>query len=148
MTLKERITEDIKTAMRAREAARRDALRLLLAAVKQREVDERVEADDILVVSVVEKLMKQRREAVEQYEAAGRKDRADAERFEADVLSAYLPARLSPEELDATIAAAVAETGARSVGDMGKVMALLKSRIAGRADMAELSKRVRALLSA
>ncbi|MDR1277053.1 MAG: GatB/YqeY domain-containing protein [Candidatus Accumulibacter sp.] len=148
MTLKERITEDIKSAMRAREAAKRDALRLLLAAVKQKEVDERVEADDVLVVSVVEKLMKQRREAVEQYEIAGRKDRADAERFEADVLSVYLPTRLSPEELDAHIAAAVAETGARSVGDMGRLMSLLKSRIAGRADMSELSKRVRALLSA
>ncbi|MDR1367521.1 MAG: GatB/YqeY domain-containing protein [Candidatus Accumulibacter sp.] len=148
MILKERITEDMKTAMRARETSRRDALRLLLAAVRQKEIDTRIEADDAVVVSLVEKLMKQRRDAIAQYEAAGRKDRADAERFEADVLSSYLPARLSSEEMVAAITAAIAETGARNIGDMSKVMALLKVRIAGRADMAELSRQVRTCFGA
>jgi uncharacterized protein YqeY len=148
MTLKERITEDMKAAMRAKDAATRDALRLLLTAVKQKEIDARIDADDGAVVSVIEKLIKQRRDAITQYAAAGREDRADAERFEANVLSAYLPTRLSHEALVAAIAAAVVETNAKSIGDMGKVMSLLKTRLAGRADMAELSKQVKARLGA
>jgi uncharacterized protein YqeY len=148
MTLKERIREDMQAAMRARDAARRDALRLLLAAVRQKEIDAMIVADDEAVISVVEKLIKQRRDSIAQYEVAGRKDRADAERFEADVLSAYLPARFSSETLDAEIAAALAETNARNIGDTGKAMRLLKARLAGRADMTELSERVRARLAA
>lgn len=148
MSLKARIQEDMKTALRAKESARLSAIRLLLAAVKQKEVDERIELDDTAVVATVEKLVKQRRDAAAQYEAAGRPELAAAERFEVEVLSAYLPAAMSDEELDAAIATAIAESGAASPADMGKVMAALKPRIAGRADMAEASRRVRAHLSA
>ena len=147
MSLKTRITEDMKTAMKAKEAARLAAIRLLLAAVKQKEVDERVELDDTAVVAVIEKLTKQRKDSVTQYEAAGRQELADAEKFEIAVLAAYLPEKMSSEETAAEVAAAVAETGAKGPADMGKLMAVLKPRLAGKADMAEVSKLVKAALA-
>ncbi len=148
MTLKERIGEDMKAAMRARDAARLSAIRLLLAAVKQREVDGRAELGDAEVVGIVEKLIKQRRESIQQYEAAGRNDLADAEKFELGVLQAYLPQQMGEAEVAAAIEAAIGETGAAGVKDMGKVMALLKSRLAGRADMGKVSAQVRGRLGA
>jgi len=148
MSLKDRITEDMKTAMRAREAERLSAIRLLLAAVKQREVDDRVQADDALVTAVVERLIKQRRDSVAQFEQAGRQDLADRERAEIDTLSVYLPTQASAQEVAAAVAAAIAESGATGPQDMGKVMALLKPRLAGRADMAAVSASVRASLTA
>lgn len=147
MTLKERINEDMKAAMRAGETGKRDAIRLLLAAIKQKEVDERVVLDDAAVVAVIDKMLKQRRDSITQYDAAGRADLADAERFEADLLTAYMPAGLSAAEIDAAVDAAVAETGAAGPGDMGKVMAVLKPKLAGRADMSDVSKRVKAALA-
>ena len=147
MGLKERINEDMKTAMKARETARLSAIRLLLAAIKQREVDERIQLDDAAVLAVIDKMLKQRRDSIAQYQAAGRQDLVDVEQFEADLLQSYLPAGLSDEEIDAAVKAAVAETGAAGPGDMGKVMALLKPRLAGRADMSEVSKRVKGALS-
>jgi uncharacterized protein YqeY len=147
MTLKEHINEDMKAAMRAREAARLAAIRLLMAAIKQREVDERVLLDDAAVVAVIDKMIKQRRDSIAQYQAGGRQDLADAERFEADLLQTYLPAGLSDGEIDAAVAAAVGETGAAGPGDMGKVMAAIKPRLTGRVDMAEVSKRVKAALA-
>ena len=147
MTLKERITEDMKAAMRARETATLGAIRLLLAAIKQKEVDERIVLDDAAVVAVIDKMLKQRRDSMAQYEAAGRSDLADAEKFEAQLLTAYLPAGLSAEEIAAAIVAAIGETGAAGPGDMGKAMAVLKPRLAGRADMTEVSKLVKARLS-
>ena len=147
MTLKDRITEDMKAAMRAGENKRRDAIRLLLAAIKQREVDERLVLDDDAVLAVIDKMLKQRRDSITQYEAAGRQDLADLEKFEADLLSAYRPAGFSAEEIGAALAAALAESGASGAGDMGKVMAILKPKLAGRADMSEVSKRVKAALS-
>ena len=147
MSLKARITEDMKTAMKARETDRLAAIRLLLAAIKQREVDERVELDDAAVIAVVEKLTKQRKDSVTQYEAAGRQDLAAAENFEIGVLAAYLPEKMGSEEVAAAVAAAVAETGAKGPADMGKLMAVLKPRLAGKADMAEVSKRVKAALA-
>jgi uncharacterized protein YqeY len=137
----------MKTAMRAKDAPRLGALRLLLAAIKQKEVDERIELDDAAVIAVIEKMQKQRRDSISQYEAAGRQDLADAEKFEADVLAAYMPAGMSDEELAAIVAAAVAESGAASAADMGKVMALVKPRVAGRADMGQVSKLVKSQLS-
>jgi uncharacterized protein YqeY len=147
MSLKARITEDMKTAMKAKEAAKLSAIRLLLAAVKQKEVDERVELDDAAVVAVIEKLTKQRKDSVTQYEAAGRQELADVEKFEIGVLAAYLPEKMSGEETAAAVAAAVAETGAKGPADMGKLMAVLKPRLAGKADMAEVSKLVKAALA-
>jgi len=147
MTLKERITEDMKAAMRAKESARLSAIRLLLAAMKQKEVDERVELDDAAVIAIVEKLLKQRRESVVQYEAAGRNDLASGEKFEIEVLTAYLPQRMGEAEVAQAIQAAIAETGAASAKDMGKVMGLLKSRLAGRADMSQVSALVKAKLA-
>jgi uncharacterized protein YqeY len=147
MSLKERINEDMKAALRAGEKARLGALRLLLAAIKQKEVDERIPLDDAAVVAVIDKMLKQRRDSIAQFRTAGRQDLVDAESFEAEVLQAYMPAGLSGEEIEAAVAAAVAETGARGPGDMGKVMGLVKPRLAGRADMAEVSKRVKAALS-
>jgi hypothetical protein len=147
MSLKARITEDMKTAMKAKEAAKLSAIRLLLAAVKQKEVDERVELDDAAVASVIEKLVKQRKDSVTQYEAAGRQELADAEKFEIGILSAYLPEKMSSEETAAAVAAAVAETGAKGPADMGKLMGILKPRLAGKADMAEVSKLVKAALA-
>ena len=147
MTLKERIHEDMKTAMRAREAAKLSAIRLLMAAIKQKEVDERILLDDAAVVAVIDKMLRQRRDSIAQYQAAGRQDLVDAEKFEAKLLQTYLPAGLSGGEIDAAVAAAVAETGAAGPGDMGKVMGVIKPRLAGRADMAEVSKRVKAALA-
>ena len=147
MTLKERINEDMKSAMRARESARLAAIRLLLAGIKQKEVDERIALDDAGVVAVIDKMLKQRRDSIAQYQAAGRQDLVDAEKFEADLLQTYLPAGLSAEEIAAAIAAAVAESGAAGPGDMGKVMGVLKPRLAGRADMTEVSKLVKAALA-
>ena len=146
MTLKERINEDMKAAMRAGETAKRDAIRLLLAAIKQKEVDERIVLDDAAVLAVIDKMLKQRRDSISQYESAGRQDLADAEKFEAELLSAYMPAGLSAEEVMAAVAAAIAEVGASGPSDMGKVMGVLKPRLAGRADMTEVSKQVKAAL--
>jgi len=146
MTLKERISEDMKAAMRARDAARLSAVRLLLAAMKQKEVDERVELKDADVLGIIEKMVKQRRESIAQYEKAARQDLADQEKFEIGVLSAYLPQQLGEAEVAQAVAAAVAESGAAGVKDMGKVMALLKPRLAGRADMGKVSGLVKAKL--
>ncbi len=148
MSLKAKITEDMKSAMRARETERLGALRLLLAAMKQIEVDERIELDDARVVAVIDKMLKQRRDSIAQYEAAGRQDLADAERFEVGVLQGYMPAAATDEEIDAAIQAAIAATGASGVKDMGKVMAQVKAGLAGRADMAQVSGRIKALLGA
>ena len=148
MSLKEQISTDMKASMRAREAQRLSAIRLLLAAIKQREVDERIELDDAQVLSVVEKLIKQRRDSITQYDAAGRTDLADAERFELEVLSAYLPAQASADEVAAAIDAAVASVGAGGMQDMGKVMAALRDSLAGKADMGQVSALVRARLGA
>ena len=148
MSLKVRINEDMKAAMRAKDSARLSALRLLLAAIKQKEVDERIELDDGAVLAVVDKILKQRRDSAAQYEGAQRFDLASAERFEIDVLSAYKPAGLSADEIAAAIDAAVAATGASGPADMGKLMAVLKPQLAGKADMAEVSKLVKARLSA
>ena len=146
MTLKERIQEDMKAAMRAKDTARLSAVRLLLAAMKQKEVDERVELADADVLGIIEKMVKQRRESIAQFEKAARQDLAEAERFEIGVLSAYLPQQMGEAEVARAIAAAVAESGASSVKDMGKVMALLKPRLAGRADMGKISGLVKAKL--
>ena len=146
MTLKERISEDMKAAMRAKDAARLSAVRLLLAAMKQKEVDERIALADADVLGIIEKMVKQRRESIAQYEKAARQDLADAEKFEIGVLSAYLPQQLGEAEVAQAIAAAVAESGASGVKDMGKVMALLKARLAGRADMGKVSGLVKAKL--
>ena len=147
MTLKDRITEDMKAAMRAREPARLGAIRLLLAAIKQKEVDERTELDDAAIVTVIDKMLKQRRDSISQYESAGRQDLADAEKFEASLLSDYMPAGLSSAEVDTAVNAAIAETDAIGPGDMGKVMGILKARLAGRADMTEVSRRVKGALA-
>lgn len=146
MTLKQRVTDDMKAAMRARDAARLSAVRLLLAAMKQKEVDERVELSDADVLGIIEKMLKQRRESIAQYEKAARQDLADQEKFEIGVLSAYLPQQMSEAEVAQAVAAAVAESGAGGVKDMGKVMALLKPRLAGRADMGKVSGLVKAKL--
>ncbi len=147
MSLKARITEDMKTAMKAKDSARLAATRLLLAAIKQREVDERIELDDAAVTAVIEKLVKQRKDSVAQYLAAGRQELADAEQFEIGVLSAYLPEKMGSDEIAAAVAAAVAETGAKGPADMGKLMGALKPRLAGKADMAEVSRLVKAALA-
>jgi len=147
MNLKTRITDDMKQAMRAKDAARLSAIRLLLAAIKQKEVDERISLDDAQVLAVVERLLKQRRESIAQYEQAGRSELAAAERFEADLLLGYLPAQLSEAEVDAAIGAAIAETGAAGPKDMGRVMGVLKARLAGRADMSAVSTRVKSRLA-
>jgi hypothetical protein len=146
MSLKSQITEDMKAAMRARDAARLSAIRLLLAAMKQREVDERIELADADVLAIIEKMLKQRRDSITQYEAGGRQDLADVEKFEIGVLSGYMPQQLSEEAIAAEVAAALAATGAKAMQDMGKVMALLKPKLAGRADMAKVSALVRAKL--
>ena len=146
MTLKERITEDMKATMRAKDAVRLSAVRLLLAAMKQKEVDERVELNDADVLGIIEKMVKQRRESIALFEKAARQDLADQEKFEIGVLSAYLPQQMSQAEVEQAVAAAVAESGASGVKDMGKVMALLKPRLAGRADMGKVSGQVKAKL--
>lgn len=145
--LKTRITEDMKAAMKGGDKPRLGTIRLILAALKQIEVDERVTLDDARIVHVLEKMLKQRRDSITQYEAAKREDLAGGERYEMGVIEAYMPAQLSTAEVDAIVAAAVQETGAASMRDMGKVMALVKERAAGRADMGELSQRVKAKLS-
>jgi uncharacterized protein YqeY len=147
MTLKARITEDMKVAMRAKEAARLSAIRLLLAAMKQREVDERIELADADVMGIIEKMIKQRRESIVQYEKGARADLADAEKFEVGVLSAYLPQQMSEGDVAAAIDAALAEIGAKAMPDMGKVMAILKPKLAGRADMGKVSAQVKSKLS-
>jgi hypothetical protein len=146
MSLKARIAEDMKAALRARESERLSAIRLLLAAVKQREIDERVDLDDAGVVAVIDKLIKQRRDSVAQYTAAHRQDLADKEQFEIGVLSAYLPQPLTADEIADLVRQGVAESGASSARDMGKVMAWLKPRLAGRADMTAVSAQVKAAL--
>jgi uncharacterized protein YqeY len=145
--LKHRVTEDMKNAMRARETARLSAIRLLLAALKQREVDERKELSDADVVAVIDKMLKQRRDSISQYEAAGRQDLADAEKFEVTVLEAYMPQGASAEEIAATVAAAVSQSGSAGPQDMGKVMAIVKPLLAGRADMAAVSQLLKARLA-
>jgi uncharacterized protein YqeY len=147
MSLKERINEDMKAAMRSKETARLSAVRLLLAAIKQREVDERITLSDSDVVAVIDKMLKQRRDSIAQYEQAGRQDLADAEKFEIGVLQAYMPQQLSEAEIDAAVADAIAQSGAAGPQDMGKVMGLLKPALAGRVDMAQVSVRVKARLA-
>lgn len=148
MSLKQRIQDDMKAALKARDSARLGAIRLLLAAMKQREVDERIELDDAAVLSILDKMLKQRRDSIAQYDAAGRKDLADAERFEVDVLSAYMPQALSAEEIETAVLAAIAQSGASGPADMRKVMEIVKPLMAGRADMGKVSALVKARLSA
>ena len=147
MSLKERITEDMKAAMRAKESDRLTTIRMLLAAVKQKEVDERIEVDDVAVVAIVDKLIKQRKDSISQFTAAGRMDLADKETAELGVLEAYLPQRLSGEEISAAVAAIVASLGAKGPGDMGKVMGAVKAQLAGKADMGMVSAAVKAALA-
>lgn len=147
MSLKDRISEDMKSAMRARESDRLSALRLLLAAVKQREVDERITLDDSQIAAVVEKLAKQRRDSITQFEAGGRQDLADREKFELTVLLAYLPEQADAGQIAAAVESAIAATGAAGPQDMGKVMAQVRSALAGRADMAAVSAQVKARLA-
>ena len=147
MTLKDRITEDMKAAMRAKDAARLSTIRLLLAAIKQREVDERIVLDDAQVVGVLDKLVKQRKDSIAAFAQAGRTDLVDKETAEMAVLETYLPQRLSADEVGAAITALVAELGAAGPGDMGKVMGAAKSRLAGKADMGMVSAAVKAALA-
>jgi len=146
MGLNAQISEDMKTAMRSKDTQRLSAIRLLLAAIKQREVDERKDLDDQEIIGVIEKMIKQRRESIAQFEKASRADLAEAENFELGVLQAYMPQPLSKAEIEAAVAAAFTESGAQSVRDMGKVMAILKARLAGRADMAAVSAIVKGRL--
>lgn len=147
MSLKSRITDDMKAAMRAKDAARLGTVRLLLAAIKQKEVDERIELDDALVSGIVEKLIKQRKDSISQFQAAGRDDLVAAEQAELAVLQAYLPEQLSAAEVEAAVVAAIAETGATSPKDMGKVMGIVKPRLAGRADMGQVSALIKTRLA-
>ena len=147
MALREQLNEDIKTAMKAREQDRLAALRLLLSAVKQREVDERITLDDGGVVATIEKMIKQRKDSISQYEKAARQDLADKEKYEISVLEAYMPKQMSEDEVRAVIDAAVASTGAKGPADMGKVMGLVKPQLAGRADMGKVSGLVKARLA-
>ena len=147
MPLRDKLTEDMKTAMKARDQERLDALRLALAAVKQREVDERITLDDAGVIAVIEKMIKQRRDSIAQYEKAARQDLADREKFEIRVIETYLPQQLSPSEIDAIVAEAVQSMGAKGPQDMGKVMGAVKPRLAGRADMGKVSALVKARLA-
>lgn len=148
MTLKVRISDDMKAAMRAKDAPRLGAIRLLQAAIKQREVDERIELDDTQVIEAIEKMLKQRRDSISQYEGAGRQDLADAEKYEVSVLQEYLPQPLTEAEIAALLDKVVAETGAAGIKDMGKVMAAVKPLVVGRADMGSLSGLIKARLSA
>ncbi len=151
MSLKVRITDDMKAAMRAKDTARLGTIRLLLAAIKQKEVDERAELDDVAISSIVEKLIKQRKDSISQFQSAGRDDLVAAEQAELTVLQAYLPEQLSPAEIEAAVVAAIAEAGAASPKDMGKVMGkvmgLLKPRLAGRADMGQVSALIKSRLA-
>jgi uncharacterized protein YqeY len=148
VTLKERITEDMKAAMRASDKERLSTIRMVQAAIKQREVDERITLDDAQVVAVLEKMVKQRKESIVQFEQGGRADLADKEKSEIVLLQAYLPTQLSEAEVDAIVSEAIAATGAASVKDMGKVMAVVKAKAAGRTDMGAVSARIKAALSA
>ena len=147
MTLKARITDDMKTAMKAKDSQRLGAVRLALAAIKQREVDERKELSDADVLAVLEKMIKQRRDSIQQYTAGNRQDLVDQEQFEIGVLSAYLPQQATEAEVDAVIVEAIAATGAKGVADMGKVMGQVKAKLAGRADMGQVSARVKSRLA-
>jgi len=147
MSLKDQITEDMKTAMRAKDSERLGTIRLLLAALKQKEVDERVVLDDVAVVAIVDKLIKQRKDSIEAFQKAERKDLADKEAAELVVLQAYLPARLSADEVAAEVKAIVTELGASGPGDMGKVMGAVKAKLAGKADMGQVSAAVKAALA-
>lgn len=147
MSLKARITEDMKGAMKAKDAQRLGALRLLLAAIKQREVDERIELTDADVLSVIEKMLKQRRDSISQYQSAGRQDLVDQENFEVGVLSAYMPEQADEAEIAATVESVIVATGAKGVADMGRVMTAVKAKLAGRADMAKVSGLVKARLA-
>ncbi len=147
MGLKEQITEDMKAAMRAKDTGRLGTIRLLTAAMKQKEVDERIELTDTHVLAIIEKMIKQRKDSISQFEAGGRQDLADAEKSELAVLSAYMPAALSEAEVQSEVAAAVASTGAAGPQDMGKVMAVLKPKLAGRADMTAVSALVKSALA-
>jgi hypothetical protein len=147
MSLKARITEDMKTAMKGGDKDRLAVIRLIQAAIKQKEVDERIQLDDVQTLAVLEKMIKQRRDSVQQFQAAGRTDLADKETFEIGVIEAYLPAKMSDAELDALIAAAIAEAGATSPKDMGKVMGLAKGKAAGRADMGKVSELIKKKLA-
>jgi hypothetical protein len=147
MSLKARIHDDVKAAMRAGDARRRDALRLLLAAVKQREVDERRELTDVDVVSVIDRMTKQRRESIAQFEKGGRQDLAQKEQFELGLLQGYMPQALSDAEIATAVAEAISVTGAKAPADMGKVMGELKGKLAGRADMGKVSALVKSKLS-
>ena len=146
-SLKKRIEGDMKTALRAGDKRRLGTIRLILAAIKQREVDERIVLDDAQVLAVLDKMAKQRRESVAQYQTAGRQDLVEQESFELEVIQGYMPAALSEAELDELINAAITETGASSIKDMGKVMGVLKPRVQGRADMGAVSARIKAILS-
>ena len=148
MSLKDQITEDMKSAMRAKDSARLGALRLLLAAIKQREVDERIVLDDAAIQAVIEKQVKQRRDSIQQYRAGGREDLAQKEQAEIDVLSGYLPKQLSDEEIGAIIDEAIAQSGLSGMAAMGKVMGAVKAKVAGRADLGKVSALVKARLTA
>ncbi len=147
MSLKDQITEDMKTAMRAKDSERLGTIRLLLSACKQKEVDERITLDDVAVVAIVDKLIKQRKDSIAAFTQAGRQDLADKEAAELTVLQAYLPARLSAEEVAAEVRVIVAELGASGPGDMGKVMGAVRTRLAGKADMGQVSAAVKAALA-
>lgn len=147
MSLKDQITDDMKTAMRAKDSERLATVRLLIAEIKRKEVDERIELDDAQVVAIVEKMIKQRKDSITQFEAGGRQDLADIEKAELAVLVTYMPAGLSDEEVAAEVAAAVAASGAVGPQDMGKVMAILKPKLAGRADMTAVSAQVKKALA-
>ena len=146
MALRDQLNEDIKVAMKAREAEKLAALRLMLSAVKQREVDERITLDDAGVVAIVEKMIKQRKDSISQYEKAARQDLADKEKYEISVIETYLPKQLSQSEVEAVIAEAIASTGAKSAADMGKVMGVVKPKLAGKADMGKVSGIVKSRL--
>ena len=146
--LKQQIQDAMKTAMKAGDKDRLATIRLMLSALKQVEVDERIELDDSRVITILDKMLKQRRESISQYESAGRNDLADKEKYEVDVIQTFLPQALSDEEIEAIIHAAISETGASSIREMGKVMGVVKPQIVGRADMGEVSGKIKALLNA
>ncbi|MCX7151764.1 MAG: GatB/YqeY domain-containing protein [Proteobacteria bacterium] len=147
MSLKARITDDMKAAMKARDSQRLGTVRLLLSAMKQREVDERIELSDADILAILEKMLKQRRDSISQYEAGGRQDLADVEKFEISVLAGYMPQQLNADEIAAAVAEAIAASGAKGAQDMGKVMAVLKPMLAGKADMGAVSAQVKAKLA-
>ena len=147
MSLKERLTDDMKAAMKSGEKDRLGVIRLVNAAIKQKEVDERVTLDDAAVMAVLEKMLKQRRDSVSQYESAGRQDLADVEKYEMGVIEGYLPAKMSDAEVEQIVVAMIAETGAASAKDMGKVVAAVKAKVAGKADMAKVSALIKSKLA-